>query len=905
MGNGPRFVEITRPDGRRVRVLESALGQVDTLAEGEDPRDAGPNRRTITQFRPSTGQVLAPHTFDPNAESDLERGRRERFQDGVNRNLRILNMQTALEPTQIETQLGGPAASAPIAGPVSSASQGMTPEERQAVENYATQNTPPPQRVGNNTFYPAEAYPVRNPDGSITMVQPPEGSGSITALGAPSRGPEQQITQLEDQRQAGFPEPEPESAAAYLQQALAPLESEQPRLGGPQASAPIAQGPAGGVPLPVMEDPNPEVMQQAVTPQPEPQVAEGLDIGGLDVDEFNAGTSVASSSTRARNPILRPDGTYEGIISSSDGELDFTGMSPSQALELIRSRNLSIGEKRQIMAQLPSQIPGRAATTQQQDTSTLSLGLEQQLPGDPRLAQEASDAADQAAMARGVRDKQERQQLLTQSQNQAFAEEQLRQQHEQMLRQERLRRQELRMRMDAFDRTVRGLENRSIDSQRLLNGNGGLNRIVAAISVGLGGQDAMQLVGQAIDRDIAEQRQNLQNQTNVAQMRMSAVRQMQSLFRDERAQDEAARALYFQYARQHMQRRVAEGQEQLVPALQQLREAELQATQAAAAYEANAEQQPTVSVEMERTVTSGREGRALSPLVDQARRLQGDLNRAPTIQAIEDEDRAVAQAQEERRRRREERRARMTPEQRAAEDRRIAEARARRRRGVATPEDLQALTEIEGTRNPSDDEARGDRLGRLGQTPPLNFSIRRGGLLQTRTRGNVEQINKVYDTAGAVHTLTRLRQRARAAWQRISTLGAATGLNMVDSEEGRAALNAYRSAVAEIQNQVRIIRNFGVLQPTELEILENQFPPAMMSNPFTDREGFIGFFNRLNTGNTGDLLGAQIDGLVDTALDDLEGYGLTHNSARGRDRENRAENRRRQRVREQAARGQR
>ena len=855
--SGPRFVEITRPDGRRVRVLESALGQVETLQPGQQPiAPQEPNVATIEQFRPATGQVLAPHTYDPNAESDLERGRRERFQDGVNRNLRILNMQAALEPTQAETQLGGPGASAPIAGPASAATRDR----------------------------PELSEPVTRPAVEGNSQPAPRG-------------------QLGDREQAGFPEPEPGSAAAALQQALTPLESELPRMGGPQASAPIAQGPApGGVPLPVMEDPNPEVMQQAVTPQPESQVAEGLDIGGLDVDEFNAGTSVASPSTRARNPVLRPDGTYEGIISSSDGELDFTGMTPGQALALIQSRPLSIGERRQIMAQLSGQIPGRAAPTRQQDTSTLSLGLEQQLPGDPRLAQEASDAANQAAMARGVRDKQERQQLQIQSENQAFAEEQLRQQHEQMLRQEQLRRQELRMRMDAFDRTVRGLENRSIDSQRLLNGNGGLNRIVAAISVGLGGQDAMQLVSQAIDRDIAEQRQNLQNQTNVAQMRMSAVRQMQSLFRDERAQDEAARALYFQYARQHMQRRVAEGQEQLVPALQQLREAELQHTAAAAAYEANRQEQPTASIEMERTVTSGREGSALTGLAEDARRVQTNIAGAPSQSQVAQQDAERAESRQERAERYRERLARMTPEQRQAEEQRIARIRANRNRSA---EDQAALDLFNDARNPSDDEARGERLGRLGQTPPLNFSIRRGGLLQTRTRGNVEQINKVYDTAGAVHTLTRLRQRATAAWNRISTLGASTGLNMVDSEEGRAALNAYRSAVAEIQNQVRIIRNFGVLQPTELEILESQFPPAMLSNPFTDREGFVGFFNRLNTGNTGDLLGAQIDGLVETALDDLEGYGLTHNSARGRDRENRAENQRRQRIREQAARGQR
>lgn len=766
----PRFVTVTRPDGRQVRVLESALSQL------QDRPVEGPNTSTISLFNPEPDVPQAPPVPVANAA-------------GLG-NQRTLQVDAAGNPVNVR-----PVASTVTGDPVMQERGGFAQQAQQALETTLPQN-----RLGG--AFASE--PIAD-----------EGDVSIGSLGFGD-----QISEAEQQVTQSIP-------------------------GAPNFTPP--------------------------EPPPVPQPIEGAPVADVSDEDARAITSTGSSFDVQH----QGNGLFSGFIRRQDGtQVPFENITADQAIALSEQIEDPAG-RAPFLQQFRRSVPTRGQGGG--PTSTVSGSFETQLGIDSRFGEEVARTAEEAERLRLQRDLRQQDVSLAGVEGQEQQSEAIRQQMEEAQANEQRRQAEIQRRMGALDRTIVGIENRSIDSQRLLNGNGGLNRIVAALAVGLGGQGAAQIVTSAIDRDIQEQRANLQNQSNVAQMRASALSQLQSLFRDERSAEEALRILHLRWTQAEIQKRIAEGNHELLPVAQDLEEATLQANQALQAAQNAQREQPSVSVQTQMRVPLGQEGRALGQLSQRLRQGQNQAQMAPSQQET------LQQTLE---------RARRVRGGTAGQRQRVTRARARLQAAQSPQDQARAQEELQAA---IEVITGGEEAGIAPvQAVPEGTQIV-NQTTWTRASQNEVLLREGLEAARLANSLEDLRSRALSALSRIDVISQNAGVDISQLSPGlgsivrafgdrapdiREAMADYDSAMQTLQNADRVIRGFGTLTAGEVPRLEQRAPSLGLNF-----NNFSAFFNTLTSREQ--RLNAQINELNNEAASKLQSFlGLRLNSRQGAARQN-------------------
>lgn len=356
----------------------------------------------------------------------------------------------------------------------------------------------------------------------------------------------------------------PGPSARVQEQAQATLD--MPR-GGPEVRAPDALIPEEGEPDTVAS-----------------VAAEGVP-GSADVptaiDQPTPGPSRIVGIPGGGAGVRMSDGNVHVLTNLDVGHLRALGLSNDEIAEVTM---LALGEEG------GRGRPGRPPTTVTTETSFSQEGFV-----DPELRAGLAGANDAVRQAQAGVDAQQRAMAQQAADNQAALAAEQAAANRRAEEAERRRQQQLQDRVARVDQVLERVRNQQVDPEQFFGGFGG--RMGAAIAVALGQlgsqltggpNTALQIINQAIERNMTAQQANMQNQRQAAAMEQSALGQFRAILGDDRAAESAARVAHLDAVISRLNASMANMQPEALQRAQTLRDALMEQRQLAAQVAAQA-----------------------------------------------------------------------------------------------------------------------------------------------------------------------------------------------------------------------------------------------------------------------------------------------------------------------------
>lgn len=341
-----------------------------------------------------------------------------------------------------------------------------------------------------------------------------------------------------------------------------------------QMAADIARGEAAAV----AEAPRAQQQTALTEPGAAYQTHRGRS-GAVEQAGSSADGSVAEARDTAGNPVGR-------VVVPAN-------LNPTQAMVYLQNQGFSQRAAMEwVRSQMPTTAPRPAGRQPGTVTESFSMNLDAGVT--PENQANLTAANEEFYKSRSNAQLGERQfAQLAANAEQELANEHARQ-VQLMEQREAERQQDIGSRMQAFDESIRRVADQRIDPEGFFGGDFG-RRLGAGIVVALGqlgaamggGENAaLGIINGAIERNIAAQRDNLQNQREGVRMEGQALSQYQRLLGDERAAEEAARAAHYAAVLGRVRTMMANAKPEQLAGLQRLANAiaeQQAAAQAAAA----------------------------------------------------------------------------------------------------------------------------------------------------------------------------------------------------------------------------------------------------------------------------------------------------------------------------------